>query len=346
MSSELLERRPRATENTEKARETKRSDDTRGWVLVKADTQSQYELLTPHALAIAEGLGKRLRLIEVLNNHEPENIPVDPIAWDMNKRQAEVRLSGIVAQFSDTPCYMDYKVLDNCLLSLAGVSKNSAQEPMLCVVRSCAALPWDEDDITRHLMRSGCHCALLVPESYLVDYPIHYQRIAVTLDGSTRAESVMPMAIALAQFHSAQLIVLHAIPEPGLTQTGPLEAEAVELSERITTRNRRIAQQYLTGIRARYETCVESFETRLIEGRDVKHQLMETIDVESIDLLVLASHGATGHTDVSQGAVAQFLLEHVATPVLMLGRAKTESSKGPLANADLNPRYRSAMTPE
>ncbi len=350
MPSELLERTPpltidsEKTPESEKALEDERSVTVRGWVLVKADSQKQYDLVTPHAIAIADSLGKGLRLIEVLNSDAREGPPVDPVDWDLKKRQAQARLSAFVSQFADSPCPIDYRVLDNCLLSLAGVCDAKVEKPMLCVARTSTALPWDNDEVTRQLMHTGCHCALLVPDTSVATYPVHYRRIAVTLDGSARAERVMPMAIALAQNQDAQLMLLHAIPEPGLTQTGPLEAEALELTERLVTRNRRIAHHYLAGIRARYENDVKQLDTRLIEGCDVKHRLMDTIGSESIDLLVLASHGATGHHDVPQGAVAQFLLEHVNVPVLMLGREQMGSSSNLFADTDLRPAYRPLTT--
>ena len=78
-----------------------------------------------------------------------------------------------------------------------------------------------------------------------------YRRIMVPLDGSARAESVLPIATRLAKAHEAELLIAHVTPAPELTKVGPLTAQDLELEQRVIARNERVARSYLDQIRAR-----------------------------------------------------------------------------------------------
>jgi nucleotide-binding universal stress UspA family protein len=132
----------------------------------------------------------------------------------------------------------------------------------------------------------------------------------------------------MAKYYNADLLVVHAIPDPGLTRTGPLNAEAQDLHERLLEHNRRVALSYLNAIRSRFEHQVVSLSLRLLEGGEVRTQLVDVIRKESVDLVVICSHGTTGYSDMPTGSVARFVLEHVSTPVLMIGREKEPNEAG------------------
>jgi len=302
---------------------------SKGVVLVKAGKASEFRTIIPPAIAVALGLERRIRLIEIMETGGRGGIPVDPVEWDFRKRQAESRLNAVIAQFSESGCKFEAQVLQNHLPSLATNRDDPGFAPIFCCARHNTELPWDLEDSTRRFMQLGCSSVLLVPTDTDTQFSAKYKRILLTLDGSSRAERALPVAVSIARHHQADLLVLHATPDPGLIQTGPLDAEALELQRRLVERNRRIASEYLAKIQSRLAPELLSFTTRLLDKCDVRHQLVDTINSEDAGLVLIASQGATGQSDVPTGSVAKYILEHVRVPVLMVCPEKDDIESGP-----------------
>src|SRR5690606_11819347 len=51
-------------------------------------------------------------------------------------------------------------------------------------------------------------------DTWATSEPADYSRILVPLDGSRRAEGVLPFATRLASRHSAELLLAHVVPQP------------------------------------------------------------------------------------------------------------------------------------
>jgi hypothetical protein len=69
-----------------------------------------------------------------------------------------------------------------------------------------------------------------------------YKRILAPLDGSAKAESALPMAKQLDLAEQAEIVLVHAIPDPVLTKIGPLESEDLELKRRLMLRKDKVAR--------------------------------------------------------------------------------------------------------
>ena len=77
-----------------------------------------------------------------------------------------------------------------------------------------------------------------------------YHRILAPLDGSTRAECVLPIATALAERADA-LWLVHVVPRPELFQRLPLTTDEEALLEQIGKRNQQQAEHYFEQLQAR-----------------------------------------------------------------------------------------------
>jgi len=307
---------------------TSSSAPSKGVVLVKAGSESEFRTLIPPAIAVAQGLQRSVRLIEVVDTGARGGVPVDPVEWDFRKRQARARLTALIAQYSESGCKLDARVLQNYLPALATDRDDPRYAPIFCCARNSPELPWDFEDSTSRFMQVGSASVLLVPTDTNTQYTGKFKRILLPLDGSARAERALPAAVAIARYHQAELLILHATPDPGLIETGRLEAEALELRQRLIERNQRIASEYLRDISTRLSAEIDLLNTRLLDKCDVRHQLVDTINSEAIDLVLMTSQGATGHSDVPTGSVAKFVLEHVRVPVLMVGPEKESIESG------------------
>jgi nucleotide-binding universal stress UspA family protein len=140
----------------------------------------------------------------------------------------------------------------------------------------------------------------------------------VPLDGSARAESVLPIATRLAKTHKAELLIVHIIPAPELTKVGPLTAQDLELEQRVIARNERVARSYLDQIRARVSEAGVEARTIISRSGDARTGLARLVRRERVDLVILSAYGRRGPRDIPCGNVAAHLLTHAMTPILVV----------------------------
>ena len=146
---------------------------------------------------------------------------------------------------------------------------------------------------------------------------VRYRRIMVPLDGSARAESVLPIATRLALSHEADLLIAHVTPAPDLTRVGPLTAQDLELEQGVIARNERVARSYLDQIRARVSEAGSTARTVISRSGDARTRLARLVRREGVDLIILSAYGRRGPRDTPCGSVAAHLLTHVTAPVLV-----------------------------
>ncbi|MCB9098781.1 MAG: universal stress protein [Anaerolineales bacterium] len=142
-----------------------------------------------------------------------------------------------------------------------------------------------------------------------------YKRILVPLDGSKRAEVILPHVEALARSCRATVIFARVIePEPILVATEPVYPQFEADSYRYKMNE---AEVYLTA------WCGE-FREKGIEARSsichgpIVENLIDMVEQEDIDLIALASHGRTGLSRVIFGSVTAGLLHHLDRPILVI----------------------------
>jgi nucleotide-binding universal stress UspA family protein len=141
-----------------------------------------------------------------------------------------------------------------------------------------------------------------------------FKRILVPLDGSTRAESAVPVAARLAQAYGGSVILLQVVTPPVSTgKFGSLEGypivdtgeELAQATEYLKT----LAQtSALSGIMTEVQTLVGAVVPAIISATSGSHA----------DLVVMCSHGYTGFKRWMLGSVAHKLVPHSPVPVLIL----------------------------
>jgi nucleotide-binding universal stress UspA family protein len=147
-----------------------------------------------------------------------------------------------------------------------------------------------------------------------------FDRVVVALDGSELSERALPRAFETARAIGVPLHLLRVIDLGRLEQYGSfgiaLEASALDLA---LQEERTAARDYLESVQRRLtgEAVVVTTETR--EGLAAR-ELVAALGPN--DLLVMASHGRTGIQRWFLGSVAEEVVRHAPSPV-MLVRAAT-----------------------
>ena len=146
-----------------------------------------------------------------------------------------------------------------------------------------------------------------------------YRKILVPLDGSKRAEKILPHVEELARRYKAKVIFLQVIEYKTVTT----HDAALILSDKVFDQAKKQAETHLSGIQGKFrEKNIES-QTRVTYG-PVVEGIINMAAQEGVDLIALASHGRNGLSRVFYGSVAAGLLHRVDRPLLIIRSRKTE----------------------
>jgi nucleotide-binding universal stress UspA family protein len=144
--------------------------------------------------------------------------------------------------------------------------------------------------------------------------------ILVPLDGSKRAERILPHVEALAGKFGAKLVLV-SIVEPILVGVSPYSNGSYYIAEELERRTAE-ANAYLTALQGTLSAKQLDVKTLVEYGPPVM-TIQDIAEREKVDLLALASHGRTGLARVFYGSVAAGLLHRTDRPLLLI-RAQDE----------------------
>ena len=140
-----------------------------------------------------------------------------------------------------------------------------------------------------------------------------YQTILAPMDGSKRAEAILPHLEQLAKRYNAKVIFLQAIDQSLLfmrPETAALEQEEYETQAKQ-------ARVYLDGLKGVFREKGINTRAFITHGPAVK-AMVKTAESENADLIAIASHGRTGLSRVFYGSVAAGVLHRIDRPLLLI----------------------------
>ena len=142
-----------------------------------------------------------------------------------------------------------------------------------------------------------------------------YKTILVPLDGSKRAEAILPHVEELALRFGAKVIFLRI--EEDVMMLG--YDEVVDLSAYQQNRDRRKndAGSYLAGLEGVLKEKNISAK-RIVSFGSVVQSILDTAEREGADLIAMASHGRSSLSRVFYGSVAAGVWHRVDRPLLII----------------------------
>ena len=140
-----------------------------------------------------------------------------------------------------------------------------------------------------------------------------YKTILAPLDGSKRAEAILPHLVEIAQRYHARVVFLQVIEPPPIAAG----AEATDLTAKAIEALKNQAEEYLAGLRGEFRE--QGIEIRkVVVSSPIVEAIINTAERENVDLIALASHGRTGLSRVFYGSVAAGVLHRVDRPLLLI----------------------------
>ena len=142
-----------------------------------------------------------------------------------------------------------------------------------------------------------------------------YSKILVPLDGSKRAEAILPHVQALLEQEDQTKAILLQVVEPGKTfaVNESSYTEVFEVYDQATID----AEKYLNDVRERFEEKGFEAEVYVAHGSPVQG-IINSAEHRDVDLIAMASHGRTGLSHVFYGSVAAGVLHLVDRPLLLI----------------------------
>jgi nucleotide-binding universal stress UspA family protein len=149
-----------------------------------------------------------------------------------------------------------------------------------------------------------------------------YQTILVPLDGSSRAESILPHVRELARRFGSRVVLMRVAVHENMQPVPPMElratldaqAEVNMLPERDLLAE---ARNYLTSKQASLSSYGLNVDIRVQEG-PVVQGIIDVAETENADLIAMASHGRTGLQRMFYGSVAAGVLNRIDRPLLII----------------------------
>ncbi len=290
-------------------------------ILVPLDRSLLAECVLPHVVALARSLDSQLMLLHVLSPSDRQGglRAVDPLESQLRRAEAESYLEGVRARLQEVGVAAQTKVIDGDAAEqiLTFARENQIGLAILSSHGRSGLSGWNVSGVVQKvIMRAPI--SLMIVRAYQPAQPdlagLRYRRVMVPLDGSPRAESVLPLVITLARAE-AQIVLAHVVQRPQMPRRTPPSQEDSDLADRIVERNRSEAEQYLETVRAQLPPA--AVETRLLISNHAAVALHELAEQEDADLVLLCAHGYSGELRWPYGGLAVGFVAYGSSPLLI-----------------------------
>lgn len=147
-----------------------------------------------------------------------------------------------------------------------------------------------------------------------------YKKILVPLDGSKRAERILPHVEKIAHDNDAMVVFLTVFSSPRVF--GYDDLQYAHFQKEIETSMREV-EKYLKGIRGEFQAKGIEARDRVVMGPVVK-EILDAAQREDVDLVAMSSHGRGGLTRLFYGSVASGILNRIDRALLII-RARRDA---------------------
>jgi len=289
-------------------------------ILVPLDGSPLAECVLPQAVALSQAFSAEVILLHVLDKNRvgASTQLFDLLNWQINKTEAKLYLERTSDQLQKSGLQTKAVVLEGPVAeSITEFSQGHEIKLILLSSHGHGGVrKWGISSITNKIILSAPTSVFIVRATQPKEQS--YRRILVPLDGSWRAENVLPMITPLARYHKAQIQIVHVVKTPEMARHMPPLQEDIDLSDRIVARNREEAQHYLDQIQLRSPLAGIDVKAHLITSDSVTHALHELVDREQIDMVALSAHGYSGNNQWPYGCIVDNFILYGKVPLLIV----------------------------
>ncbi|MFO8035036.1 MAG: universal stress protein [Anaerolineales bacterium] len=290
-------------------------------ILVPLDGSPLAECVLPHTVAMAQTTGAKVTLLQALEHSgDPiETRAVDPLNWHMLKSEAVSYLNEVRSRLEEIDLQTDQVIVEGKAAERIIDYAHQANVDLLILSShgKSGLSKWNISNVVQKVLL-GAYTPTLIVRAFqpVVEglAGLSYDRLLVPLDGSQRAESVLPWARQMADFHESKLLLTHVVSKPEVPRRVPLTEEESTLVNRLTELNKMHGEQYLKNVKTRFSSEVETF---IRVNHNTAAALHEIVAEEDVDLVLLTAHGYSGEVKWPYGGVVLNFIAYGTTPLLI-----------------------------
>jgi nucleotide-binding universal stress UspA family protein len=291
-------------------------------ILTPVDGSTLSECALPHAVTLSQAFDARVTLLRVVERNRTSGLSraIDPLHWQIRKAEARAYLEELASRFEEAGLQPEEALLEgDAAEHIVAFARNHDVDLIVMSTHGQSGLSgWNVSSVVQKVIL-GMHIPVMIVRAYMCATsemkPLQYQRLMVPLDGSPRAECILPLATTLARLHECPLLLAHVVAKPEVARRTPPTAEEMELVDQLTERNRQAGAQYLEQLKSQLPSEVE---TRLLISDNAAVTLHELVKQENIDLMLLSAHGYSGEARWPYGSIALNFIVYGTTPLLIM----------------------------
>lgn len=291
-------------------------------ILVPLDGSSLAECVLPHVIALATIRDARITLLRVLEEPRvPDRGPfASPLDAHLDDVIARAYLTEVANRLSRAGLLVETATSNGS--AAAEIVAYAQQNEVDLIVMSShgqgGLSGWNTSSVVQKVAARANRSMMIVraytPASSEGEI-VTYRRLLIPLDGSRRAECVLPMAVSLKLAHDAQLVLTHVVRKPEIPDRLWADEEEVSLLEQLAACRQRRAKHYLEEVRR--HLAVDA-DVELQTGADVPGALQSLSEARAFDLVMLSAHGYSGSPRRAYGSVTTSLIGYSSMPLLIV----------------------------
>ncbi len=306
-------------------------------VLLPLDGSHLAECVLPHAVTLSQAFGAHLTVMRVLEKSTApdQTRMIDPVNWHISKAEAQAYLEVIANRFTALGLNATTTLSEGSAAEriIEYAHEHNVDLVLLSSHGRSGLSGWNISSIVQKIVLRVYRPVMVVRAYQPVATNLEnfrYRRLMVPLDGTQRAECVLPWASQLAVKHDAQLLLIHVVRQPDMPRHVPLTPEEQDLLDQIVERNRVEGIKYLEQLKAHLPAQTE---TRLLISPRIASALHEVTEQEQIDLILTSAHCYSADTHWPYGSEIVSFLAYGNSPLLIMPDVPAETLEPSKAQA-------------
>jgi nucleotide-binding universal stress UspA family protein len=292
-------------------------------ILVCLDRSSVSEGCVPDAIALATTFESAVTLVHVMQPQQDPARPqtCDALGWEISRQEALCYLERLEREVSSAlgrP--VDVRLEQGRAAErIVDLARETGAALIVLGRGGEGASPGCSLGSTAQRVLALARSSVFITPTPHSSATIATRRVLVPLDGSLRAESVLPAATRISRAEGAELLLLHVVEDPVQTEL-LTTTEDINLARVLAGRLESSAARYLNRLQRQLESADEkaAVHTLVVRHANECQCLLSIAEREKGTLLVLSAHGAACDSAEPVGSVAAYLLSHASTPLLVL----------------------------
>jgi len=291
-------------------------------ILVPLDGCRLAECVLPHAVTLARALDARVTVLRAIDpgDSDAESKRTTPLRWRMFRSEATTYLRNVASRLESAGVDAEWAFVEGAAAGriVAFADTEDVDLILLSSHGRSGLTGWNVGSVVQKVALQ-CYTTTMIVRAYRPPCrdltSLRYERVLIPLDGSRRAECVLPLATRLSESCQCRLLLAHIVKEPEMPRRVPLNEEERTLRDQVLAVNRRAGRDYLDRVASLLPADVE---TRLVvtdHPLDVLHELAHQ---EAVDLVVLGAHGYSGSVQRPYGHTTLNFIAYGTTPLIVV----------------------------